>query len=194
MTRTERNQYPAALLKDRHSRSGLTKTEQAHKGGEGAHNWGSFKREGEAEAGGRLDAAVDLDIDGHLDDGDDDRVAPLINPKLRAPLPPPQQEQQQDDVQGGIAQSPTESMSSLDSMDGNGTPAKPGLGGRRLSNVSDEERERARIYREGVMNKNGIDLAHIARTSYGIAQSPPSTSFMPGSSPTKVKNGFNFTK
>ncbi|WWD22850.1 hypothetical protein CI109_107344 [Kwoniella shandongensis] len=185
MTRTERNQYPAALLKDRHSRSGLTKTELAHKGGDGAHNWGSLKREGEAEAGGRLDAENDTNTQDQDNENDEDYVAPLINPKLR------QQSNTEDatnvvNPNDALAQSPTESMSSLDSVDSN--PAKPAFGGRRLSNVSDEERERARLYREGALNKNGIDLAHIARTSYGIAQSPPATS------PTKVKNGFNFTK
>ena len=46
-----------------------------------------------------------------------------------------------------IATSPSESMSSLDSAGGRG--------GRRMSNVSDEERERARVYREGVMGKGG---------------------------------------
>jgi hypothetical protein len=49
----------------------------------------------------------------------------------------------------GIAHSPSDSMSSMDSA--GSRPA----GGRRMSNVSDEERDRARIYREGVMNKGG---------------------------------------
>ena len=38
----------------------------------------------------------------------------------------------------------------------------------------------------------GVDLAHIARTSYGIAQSPPSnnTNGMLSMSPTQAKGGF----
>jgi hypothetical protein len=72
------------------------------------------------------------------------------------------------------------------------------MGQRRMSNVSDEERERARVYREGVMGRGressrdclaqtkltaiAVDLAGIAKTSYGIAQSPPNNSF--GTSPT----------
>jgi len=56
----------------------------------------------------------------------------------------------------GVAISPSESMSSTDSDVGAGqVGVKPGVGGRRMSNVSDEERERARVYREGVMNKGG---------------------------------------
>jgi hypothetical protein len=46
-----------------------------------------------------------------------------------------------------IATSPTDSMSSLDSAGARG--------GRRMSNVSEEERERARLYREGALHKNG---------------------------------------
>lgn len=55
------------------------------------------------------------------------------------------------DVEGskGIAHSPSDSMSSLDSAGGKA----PALGQRRMSNVSDEERERARVYREGVMGR-----------------------------------------
>jgi hypothetical protein len=39
-------------------------------------------------------------------------------------------------------------MSSIDSVHSNGK-----AGQRRMSNVSDEERERARVYREGVMGR-----------------------------------------
>lgn len=55
------------------------------------------------------------------------------------------------DVEGNkdIAHSPSDSMSSLESAGAKG----PGAGQRRMSNVSDEERDRARVYREGVMNK-----------------------------------------
>jgi hypothetical protein len=53
------------------------------------------------------------------------------------------------DVEGnkGIAHSPSDSMSSIDSVNSNKG------GQRRMSNVSDEERERARVYREGVMGR-----------------------------------------
>jgi hypothetical protein len=47
-----------------------------------------------------------------------------------------------------IATSPSDSMSSLDSAAGI-------KGGRRMSNVSDEERERARLYRETFKHHGG---------------------------------------
>lgn len=54
---------------------------------------------------------------------------------------------------GGIATSPSESMSSLDSAHiGDNGGNKPQ---RRMSNVTDEERNRARVYREGGVNQNG---------------------------------------
>ncbi|WVQ85188.1 hypothetical protein IAT38_007353 [Cryptococcus sp. DSM 104549] len=182
MTRTERNQYPAALLRDRHSRSGLTKTELAHKGGDGAHNWGSLRGEGEAEAGGRLDAAADLSAqpgpaDEELDELLDEPVgADLANGTDAG-----------NDFKAsttGLGQSPTDSISSLGSAVSDAGAAKPAFGGRRLSAVTDEEREKARLYRESCMHKTGgVDLAHIAKTSYGI-QSPPAVS------PTKAKNTY----
>ena len=49
--------------------------------------------------------------------------------------------------------SPSDSMSSFESDAG----AKPVIG-RRMSNVSEEEREKARVYREGVMNKGGKSI------------------------------------
>ncbi|WVQ93965.1 hypothetical protein IAU59_001043 [Kwoniella sp. CBS 9459] len=193
MTRTERNQYPAALMKDKHSRS---KPETSHKGGEGVHNWGSLRRKGEDEASGFADAQVDLDgqsqaqaraDDNEMFDLDEDRLEslPISKPSdagndIRGTASA--------DVEGNIARSPTDSMSSIDSASEGG---KPSMGGRRMSNVSDEERDRARVYREGALHKGGIDLAHIARTSYGIAQSPPTNEYI-GTSPTKAKSGFNF--
>ena len=127
-------------------------------------------------------------------------------------------------VKDMIATSPCESMSSLDSAS-NGRIEM----GRRMSNVSEEEREKARAYREGVRGEMkrggksqqvvyiilsisrisvasldrarakaaasvghsrqeadvlGVDLAHIAKTSYGIAQSPPSR-YNPGPAQTR---------
>jgi len=151
----QRNQNPAALLRDRHSRSGLLKsTEQLRKNGAGAHNWGSFRQEGEAELAADADAMFEME-------GDDAPLAPL-------PSHAPEGEIAGMAVVGlegdkeGIARSPSESMSSVESdagVNGNGSGhgvtnggAKPVIG-RRMSNVSEEERERARVYREGVMTK-----------------------------------------
>ncbi|WRT63413.1 uncharacterized protein IL334_000318 [Kwoniella shivajii] len=180
MTRTERNQNPAALLKDRHSRSGLTKSESSHKGGDGAHNWGSLRRKGDDEISGALDA----------NDEERDEFSMPIGTKIVSPQP------SSVDIEGtgndDIARSPTNSTSSIDSNTNNNSNDngnKPVMG-RRMSNVSDEERKEAREFRGG-WSKNGVDLAHIARTSYGIAQSPTETSYM-STSPTKVKSGFNF--
>jgi hypothetical protein len=82
----------------------------------------------------------------------DDGVSPLVkgngNKKASDPI---LDAANGDDVEGnkGIAHSPSDSMSSLDSAGGKA----PALGQRRMSNVSDEERERARSYREGVMGR-----------------------------------------
>jgi len=206
MTRTERNQNPAALLKDRHSRSGLNKNELQRKQGAGAHNWGSFRQEGQYES------QADNDIEDEREifdmEGDGDIVTPMLNVNKKVEgdvdggvdpvndvndvVADRMATANGNDVEGGIkdlAHSPSESMSSLESAeaqnkmnDGGGIAGRQPM--RRMSNVSDEERERARVYREGVMNKGGVDLAHIARTSYGIAQSPPN-SF--STSPTKGK-------
>jgi hypothetical protein len=129
----------------------------------------------------------------------DDGIAPLGqngNKKGSDPLLEAASAAINGDVEGNkdIAHSPSDSMSSLDSAGSKG----PGMGQRRMSNVSDEERERARVYREGVMGRGressrdclaqtkltaiAVDLAGIAKTSYGIAQSPPNNSF--GTSPT----------
>ncbi|OCF33115.1 hypothetical protein I316_05160 [Kwoniella heveanensis BCC8398] len=185
-------------MKDKHSRS---KPETSHKGGEGVHGWGSLRRKGEDEASGFADAQVDLDgqaearAEDEMFDLDEDRLGSLPNPAklsdagndIRGTGPT---NGAANDVEGNIARSPTDSMSSIDSAS-EGSGGKPAMGGRRMSNVSDEERDRARVYREGALHKGGIDLAHIARTSYGIAQSPPTNEYI-GTSPTKVKSGFNF--
>ena len=50
-----------------------------------------------------------------------------------------------------VASSPSDSMSSFDSIDI--SKAANGMGTRRMSNVSDQERDRAKVYRERVMHK-----------------------------------------
>lgn len=191
MTRTERNQYPAALLKDRHSRSGLVhQTEVARKNGAGAHNWGSYTEESDLEAAARRDADAEVEADG----GEPRAVAQapqamfeMEGEESLGPLPVPKAVLEITRVNGyadkgnhddAISTSPSESMSSLDSVGGHGLGQVQKE--RRMSNVSDAERESAKVYREGV-TRNGqlVDLAHIARTSYGIAQSPPSFSTSP---------------
>ncbi|ORX35003.1 hypothetical protein BD324DRAFT_111993 [Kockovaella imperatae] len=202
----QRNQSTLALLKDRHSRSGLaSKSETMRKNGAGAHNWGSYQQEGEYELEADQDVRLETDADalanGHeeddlqaleLDDGaqgafmdrHDDTLGPLPSDNNNNANKQNHQEggENKDLMKEAIAASPSDSMSSFDSFEAVKRP------GRRLSNVSDQERERARVYREGVMHKpsGSIDLANIARTSYGIAQSPPSVSYL-GTSPTKAK-------
>jgi len=83
----------------------------------------------------------------------DDDVAPLGNKKQTIKTDPIM-DASGGDVEGnkGIAHSPSDSMSSIDSANGNSNGKGPGMQ-RRMSNVSDEERERARVYREGVMGR-----------------------------------------
>jgi hypothetical protein len=130
------------LLKDRHSRSGLTnQSETQRKNGAGAHNWGSFREEDRNTRQAAQDAEEDLF---NTDENDDVSALPADKADFA----------QQDDsaefankdlAREALATSPAESMSSLDSAGARG--------GRRMSNVSDEERERARVYREGVLGK-----------------------------------------
>ncbi|WVQ76866.1 hypothetical protein IAR50_006540 [Cryptococcus sp. DSM 104548] len=186
MTRTERDQYPAALQKDRHSRSGLNKTELAHKQGSGRHNWGSLRTKGEDEVSGHDDGQREV-----LAEPIPDEAADVFDFELASEghdFKGGLDIQQRDAAfeTQGVATSPTESTNSLDSVD------RPEFG-RRGSSVTDQERERARHFREGVLHKKagrGIDLADIAKTSYGIAQSPPNNSYI-GTSPT---NGFHLSK
>ncbi|TXT06051.1 hypothetical protein VHUM_03524 [Vanrija humicola] len=63
-------------------------------------------------------------------------------------------------------------------------------GQRRLSQVTDEEREAALRYREGGLKQNGVDLSSIARTSYGVATSPTNSSVL-STSPLRTKAGFS---
>ena len=150
LTTPQRNLFPAAVQKDKHSRSGLVKSETQRKQGAGAHNWGSFHQEGEYESMANTDAADEramFEMEQERQDGvpalkKPAGTDPLLNGNGHAST----------DVEGNkdIAHSPSDSMSSLDSA---GAAAKgPGMQ-RRMSNVSDEERERASIYREGVMKK-----------------------------------------
>jgi len=78
----------------------------------------------------------------------DDNIAPLTGRK-QSHDPILDTSAANGDVEGnkGIAHSPSDSMSSIDSVNSNKG------GQRRMSNVSDEERERARVYREGVMGR-----------------------------------------
>lgn len=83
-------------------------------------------------------------------------------------------------------QSPSDSMSSLDSA------ARP-ITGRRMSQVSDQERADALRYREGGLKQKGVDLASIARTSHGVAQSPTNESVL-STSPLRTKVGFSLVR
>lgn len=140
------------MQKDKHSRSGLVKSESQRKQGAGAHNWGSFKEEGAYEHMADADAADERAIF-NMEQEQDDDVAPLGNKKQTIKTDPIM-DASGGDVEGnkGIAHSPSDSMSSIDSANGNGNGKGPGMQ-RRMSNVSDEERERARVYREGVMGR-----------------------------------------
>ena len=106
-------------------------TEALKKNGAGAHNWGSFQQEPEFELEGDLDAQRALD----------DNVA---NENLA--------DEAKDDL-SDIQTSPSSSNSSLETAAVLGGAVN--IPGRRLSNVSDEEREKARVYREGVIKRGG---------------------------------------
>ncbi|ODN75496.1 hypothetical protein L202_06626 [Cryptococcus amylolentus CBS 6039] len=197
MTRTERDTYPAAVQKDKHSRSGLTKTELAHKSGAGRHNWGSLRTKGDDESFGRQDGDLEVldepipdeatDIFDFESEGDDFPVGRNLTSDAGNDFKGLNIQQRDAKFESqGVATSPTESTGSFDSVD------RPDLG-RRGSSVTDQERERARHFREGVLHKKagrGIDLADIAKTSYGIAQSAPTNSYI-GTSPS---SGFHLSK
>ncbi|KAL1409651.1 hypothetical protein Q8F55_003647 [Vanrija albida] len=163
MTRTERNNYPAAVLKDRHSRAGLNKSEMERKGGAGVHNWGSFAEEENLEYQGDMDARLETAM------FEDDDVTK--------------------DAAEETQSADTEDSAELAEL--GSTNARPiATGQRRLSQVTDEEREAALRYREGGLKQNGVDLASIARTSYGVAQSPTNSSVL-STSPLRTKAGFS---
>ena len=160
----QRNLFPAAVQKDKHSRSGLVKSESQRKQGAGAHNWGSFSQEGEYENMANTDAADERAIF-EMEQENADGVPALIKKSTKSVSDPLMNGNghghANTDVEGNkdIAHSPSDSMSSLDSASHNGKG--PGAGQRRMSNVSDEERDRARVYREGVMNK-GREYRNVA--------------------------------
>nr|ODN88965.1 hypothetical protein L203_02371 [Cryptococcus depauperatus CBS 7841] len=194
----DRAHYPAAVLKDRRSRSGLTKTEWNHKNGDGAHNWGSLRSKGDDELTGNIDAqneaevAVDEAPANDMFDFDEELVE-SAGPDLPADAGndfKPTAPFAHGDIEGQarVTASPTESTSSFPYEEG-----RPETG-RRMSAVTDEERDRARMFREkGQYKKGGVDLAHIAKTSYGIAQSP-TDSYMGAVSPTANKYGPNIVR
>lgn len=147
-------------MRDRHSRTGLTKSEFVRKNGAGPHNWGSFTEEERNVYDGNIDAQLETAMYDDSTDADrteaaseaaaddDDKVEDI--PEREAPAPPQ----------------------------------------RRMSQVSDQERADALRYREGGLKQNGVDLASIARSSHGIAQSPPANSVL-GTSPLRQKSGFS---
>lgn len=149
-------------MRDRHSRTGLTKSEFDRKGGAGPHNWGSFTEEERAEYDGSMDARLETAM--FDDSADADRAADA-----------------EDDA---TSNNKADDASSEDSGP---VPAAPQ---RRMSQVSDQERADALRYREGGLKQNGVDLANIARTSHGIAQSPPASSML-STSPLRQKSGFS---
>jgi hypothetical protein len=160
------------VLKDRHSRSGLLKSELERKRGAGAHNWGSFAQEGQYESLADADAQRDIgDLDASdlvNNEGDEAELNADADADVLADLPSDQggiggtadetginpdvpkdftRETARAIVDAnGVARSPTDSTSSLDSARG---------GQRRKSSVSEEEREKARLYRERAMHKGG---------------------------------------
>lgn len=89
-------------------------------------------------------------------DGDNDEVAPLKTPQSKRKDSADEEGQvvNKDMMKEAVATSPADSVHSAQSDAGGKRPGQ----GRRMSNVSDEERERARVYREGVMAGGGESL------------------------------------
>lgn len=148
-------------MRDKHSRTGLSKTEMGRKNGAGAGNWGSFNDEEKDEYQGRLDAETE---------GNDDE--------------PDTTERVHDPTEADI-----DERNPINELDSRGVAQPIPGAGRRMSHASEEERAEALKYREGGLKQNGVDLASIARTSYGVAQSPPSNGF--STSPLRQKAGFS---
>ncbi|RXK42621.1 hypothetical protein M231_00175 [Tremella mesenterica] len=143
----------------------MAKTEAGHKNGAGAHNWGSMAQEEQYVALASADVAEEFeDYPGAL---------PILSNSRKDGMMGKVNEKKGDvDVDTEtetVATSPSDSMSSVSDA-GEGKIGNAGM--RRMSNVSVEEREKARVYREGVLHhaSGSVDLAHIAKTSYGIAQ------------------------
>jgi len=150
MTRTERSVYPHALVKDRSvSKTGLDKA--LKKGGAGPHNWGN-----------------PLDYQGEATDNGDDLLAdPLAETENKT----------SSDVPAESNNAPTGEM---DQPSNNGPETSPVVqtkpmamqDGRKMS-MTEEEREKARMFRKGAMENDHVDLTSIARTSAAFSQSPP---------------------
>lgn len=155
-------------MRDKHSRTGLSKTEMGRKNGAGAGNWGSLNDEEAYEYDGRLDAEADRNAAAE----DAPEAEPVGNERVHNPT--------QADI---LERNP------INGLDSRGVAQPIPGGGRRMSHASEEERAEALKYREGGLKQNGVDLASIARTSYGVAQSPPSNGF--STSPLRQKAGFS---
>ncbi|KAJ9103934.1 hypothetical protein QFC21_002397 [Naganishia friedmannii] len=168
MTRTERNIYPAALAKDRSvSKSGLDKS--LRKNGAGPHNWGSFEEQTHPYIHHNLDNAK----------------LPLQNQNFRGDEEDIDLDNADDAQNDQMATSP--STAAAINVDGGGEQAEKGVpnGGmqRRMSNMTDEEREKAKAWRHGAMNRDSLDLASIARTSGAFSHSPPNADAILSTSP-----------
>lgn len=165
-------------------------SEVQRKNGAGAHNWGSFKQEGEME----LAADADAQLEGEdIFDMESDNVSPLRNNKAKRD---DNGDQELDgladtkDLKDVISTSPSDSMSSLDSADGQGKNHRghPGAPQRRMSNVSDEERERARVYREGALGKGGEHILLLGMSDWLLTFYQESTSRTSPEPPTGSLN------
>lgn len=154
-------------MRDKHSRTGLSKTEMGRKNGAGAGNWGSFNDEERDEYEGRLDAESESANQEDADDAANDGDERVHNP----------------------TQADLDERNPINDLDSRGVAQPIPGGGRRMSQLSESERAEALKYREGGLKQNGVDLASIARTSYGVATSPPSNGF--STSPLRQKAGFS---
>jgi hypothetical protein len=54
---------------------------------------------------------------------------------------------------------------------------------RRMSSMTEEEKEKARAWRQGALNRDSVDLAAIARTSGAFSHSPPNADSILSTSP-----------
>lgn len=169
------------------SKSGLDKS--LRKGGAGPHNWGSLEEQTHPYIHHNLDNAKlppqnenykgdeeDVDLD-NFDDAQDDQLA--TSPSTDAAINVDGGEQAEKSTPNGGMQ-------------------------RRMSNMTDEEREKAKAWRHGALNRDSseypspttqtcslnlfnashpVDLASIARTSGAFSHSPPNANAMLSTSP-----------
>ncbi|KAI5453769.1 hypothetical protein NCC49_005582 [Naganishia albida] len=166
MTRTERNVYPAALLKDRSlSKTGLDKS--LRKNGAGPHNWGSLSEQTHPYIHHNLDTAKlppqNQDFKGDDVDFDDDEDA------------------QEDQL--GASPTTAAALHANAAGEQGKADAPNGPMQRRMSNMTEEEKEKARAWRHGALNRDTVDLASIARTSGAFSQSPPNADAILSTSP-----------